>query len=1797
MNNILTYDRIRVDCPYPIQYITELEITNQLNEHSRILVKGILLEDVCDKCITTSTANNPIYVYELDENGDNILLFSGVVTLLDVRHKFGVCYIEIEGMSYTYLLDTKLKSRSFQNKNALYTEVIDTIISSYKNADFILMPQDRSTGSLVVQYQETDWMFLRRLASHFNTVLIPDTLGDGPRFCLGIRQSTPNELEYIGNFSTKNDVKSYRLVSSHGFNVSDWDFTKYEVESKTRLKLGDRVVFQGEPCIVEQSLASFEDGLFHYKYVFGSEEGIIQPKQQNEQLCGLSLLGRVLDTQNTFVKIHLRIDENQNAQKACWIPYAAQSNNVFYSMPEKGENISLYFQNSEESSSIAVNAVRRNGGNCSKTSKPNIKYMGIPSGQEFKLGETDIDFVEKVGQSITLDDGRGISVRSPENMNIFAKQKLIFEAQNIFKIGSNSGNIIVSAGQSADRSQLYLEGGAGGNANIFAGSNILNDGRFKEVFEDRLNEEIAYEEKHFNFWEALLYVVVAVAFVALVVFTAGTALVAVGALAACALPAFVGTAAGLAACFAISTMVDDYCNDTTSSFLDYLKSAAEGAMIGACIACPILGLSVMGGHVLNQMMTDPDGPILGLWHAMQGIGNGIIGFGQAWMEEGTNLKNWVLHGEKFNPSRLIKLTGTTVAMLYNIFRAKDPVDVVTGTMFFRSTDFELPGPIPFSWSRTWYSDSRLVGQLGHSMRHCFEMGLDVYEEERALVVYLGDGRQVQFPYLLVGEEYFSYSDKMLLRREANHYALFDPKTLQTSRLEPIPGGFICYKLTEISNEQGHHIQFSYDDWGFLSGIVDSVGRRMSVITNETGQVTKVLLGQTPLIQYRYNQDLDLTEATDAMSQTVKMTYNNHLIVRKTDKNGNSFQWKYEYSAPGARVIETFGEEGTLRGKFVYHDEEMYTEMIDCLGNTEYHYDERNLCAKIIYPDFTQTRRVYDERFDLVNEIDEDGFLTTRTYNDWSQPLSVTWPDGAKVLYEYDGEGRLTKITNPEGARRQWIYSEDGTIQQSVNEMDVPTSYTYNENKLVKTVTNAKGDTIRLAYDIDQNLSQVTLPDGVSSYWEYDSRGNCLSVTNPLGAVQKYQYDALNRLVQAKLPDGNEVELEYNAYKDVIRAKDNHTEAHFEYTVLGSLKTRKQGNKTVRFTYDTEERLTSVINEKGEIYQFERDVKGNITKEIGFDKVTRTYERDQAGVLKKINRPEERFTAYQHDRAGRVIRIDYSDKTWDKFAYNKNGELLEAVNRDVAVKFERNAAGQVVKEWQDDHWVASEYDDFGRRTKISSSLGANILIERDPMGRMAHAVAAQDRQPAWAAKMQYNELGQEIERMLPGDVIGKWQYDATGRATNHLVRSGERDTRRQTYEWGINNQLRAMTNEMTHAQTTYAYDEFSNLVWSRDEKTWKFLYRSVDEVGNIYETKDNSDRIYGAGSRLERAHVDTKELRNAFQGGKGKLVTKGTEFTYDAEGNLSRKVEPNGDIWQYEYFGNGMLSKVVRPDENEVAFKYDSLGRRVEKKTPEKTKKTKKFVWDGNNPLHEFEDSDIITWVFNDGFIPTAKLTESGNYSIVSDYLGTPVEAYNAEGECIWSAELNIYGRVKEFTGEVDFIPFRYQGQYADVETGLYYNRFRYYDPVNGQYTQPDPIRLVGGNLMLYSYVFNPISFVDAFGLSIFDILAGTPGLPDVLSRGGCEIIAQQVQAEIGGQFLNITPNTNLIPEAQFLGEVTYSQGTITGWTGHVAVVKDGMVFDAMTGPEGMPIEDYQNMFKYRDVLGFEESNEINIGCG
>jgi RHS repeat-associated protein len=103
-----------------------------------------------------------------------------------------------------------------------------------------------------------------------------------------------------------------------------------------------------------------------------------------------------------------------------------------------------------------------------------------------------------------------------------------------------------------------------------------------------------------------------------------------------------------------------------------------------------------------------------------------------------------------------------------------------------------------------------------------------------------------------------------------------------------------------------------------------------------------------------------------------------------------------------------------------------------------------------------------------------------------------------------------------------------------------------------------------------------------------------------------------------------------------------------------------------------------------------------------------------------------------------------------------------------------------------------------------------------------------------------------------------------------------------------------------------------------------------------------------------------------------------------------------------------------------------------------------------------------------------------------DHLGTPQELTDCEGKVAWSAQYKAWGQAKEAISEVARKagmrnPIRFQGQYFDEETGLHYNRYRYYDPDSARYITADPIGLLGG-MNVYQYAPNPTSWIDPLGL-------------------------------------------------------------------------------------------------------------------
>ncbi len=144
------------------------------------------------------------------------------------------------------------------------------------------------------------------------------------------------------------------------------------------------------------------------------------------------------------------------------------------------------------------------------------------------------------------------------------------------------------------------------------------------------------------------------------------------------------------------------------------------------------------------------------------------------------------------------------------------------------------------------------------------------------------------------------------------------------------------------------------------------------------------------------------------------------------------------------------------------------------------------------------------------------------------------------------------------------------------------------------------------------------------------------------------------------------------------------------------------------------------------------------------------------------------------------------------------------------------------------------------------------------------------------------------------------------------------------------------------------------------------------------------------------------------------------------------------------------------------------------------------------------------------FQPLALLTQEAgrkeSWHYHCDPNGAPVRLTSLQGEIVWSEKTGVWGEKGEIYADRISNPLRFQGQYFDAETGLHYNRHRYYDPEIAGFISQDPIGLAGG-LNVYQYAPNPLGWVDPWGLSCRKKYMGRT--PSKNSKTGLEVIARR----------------------------------------------------------------------------------------
>ncbi|MCH9683230.1 MAG: hypothetical protein K0V04_17480 [Deltaproteobacteria bacterium] len=1006
-----------------------------------------------------------------------------------------------------------------------------------------------------------------------------------------------------------------------------------------------------------------------------------------------------------------------------------------------------------------------------------------------------------------------------------------------------------------------------------------------------------------------------------------------------------------------------------------------------------------------------------------------------------------------------------------------PVDIATGKVFTDAVDIHVDWPLPFRLERVWYSTSTYVGPLGHGWHHSYDMA--VMDSGELLVVRMDDGRLVGFERPSPGQPCRNDAEMLVLKVGADRrYRLEDRggdgRTFVFGAGSSGPLGVVFHRLTTIRDVQGRWLEF-VSERGRVVAVESSNGHRIRLRHDAQGRVVGVYgpdperpAEQVRLVSYQYSEAGDLVAVTDALGGSTRFQYRDHLMTRDQDRNGYSFHFEWDGTGgPKSRCTRTWGDGGYLARTLRYDLDAGVTWVEDSRGNTRcYHWNELGLVEKEADPRGNVTVTEYDDDGRLLRTVDPLGNVATHTRDDRGRETMVRLTDGATYHYEYNDADQLVSVVDHRGARSMFCYDDDRRLVETHAADGSISRNVWGPHGLAAVVLPG-GVQVTMRYGAVGLVEVMEFSDGTAIEHQFDVLGRATSTHGRHGSVERFRHDLLGQMTAAEDDTGMQRRYTYDAEGNLVGAHDSHTAIDFGFSNHQLMRTRQQAGSRASFEYDSEGNPLEIRNEHGQRHRWRFDDNNLPHEVIDFRGNRRRYAFDAAQRVDSIEHEDGRRSKWAYDPFGRMTRADYDDGTALSFEYAPGGDIVAATRGSCRTAFEYDLVGRVVEQSQGEHWVRSRYDADGRRVEVETSLGLKQSIAWNDRSLPRHVKVELEGEAVWAAEFTHGQDLSETAR-LPGSVIGVRTFDAFQRPLSHEVRCADEAVHAKRYTWGKGLRLLSLT-DGAHGERRFAYDEVDRL-HGVHEPDGSYQPHVVDVVGNLIESGPGGPRRHDPAGAL--------------------VAYDGWRYEYDARGNLVSREHGGGARWRYTWSDRGELVQVCRPDGTEITFEYDAGGRRVSKTCGDVRTR---WLWDGDLPIHEWtevaaegepkgEPGNLRSWVHEPHRAALlVQLEERAALSVITDHIGTPEAMLDAAGVEVWRARLGLRGQWLDGSEQIHRCPFRFFGQYHDQETGLYYNRYRYYDPHGGGYISADPLELEGDG-HLYGYVFNPLVATDPLGL-------------------------------------------------------------------------------------------------------------------
>jgi RHS repeat-associated protein len=1046
----------------------------------------------------------------------------------------------------------------------------------------------------------------------------------------------------------------------------------------------------------------------------------------------------------------------------------------------------------------------------------------------------------------------------------------------------------------------------------------------------------------------------------------------------------------------------------------------------------------------------------------------------------------------------------------------DPVDVATGAVFtLPAREVAFGGTMRLSLARRYRSNCEEDIGWGRGWLHDFAWELE--RGRRLLHIRTGTGARVGVSRVAPGQGTMGGGGILVVGLPGGYSVslgglryLFWSRDARSGRIP----------LAAVVDETGNRAELHYDGGGALTRILDADGRRIT-IEYRAGRIHAIIAEGEHVAGYAYDDSGRLVLATSATGHETRYAYGkNGLLELVITPEGR--RTHYRYDAEG-RAVETWidavgGGEPSLAS---WLPETLADGQTPARGAHHVRFEYGPDCIQVI-----DSRRV--DRYDLnaggrpdkvVNgasvhsyELDESGHTlsytdpleATTTYerNNLGDVLCVTAPDGAMSILERDGAGALVRMvdpaggtttvtrgrdsftwTDPIGARFGVTVDPRGRIATLTDPYERTTEQRYDEHGNQVSTRWRTGKTTERTFDRFGRLLSVEDPGHLRAESTLDLAGNVIAHRGPGGIQKSATYDSEGNITSVLEADGSGVRYRWGGFQCLTAVE------------------RPDGS-TVKFAYDREGSLVEVTSPAGRSHVIDRDPRGLPRGERTVDGRERTFAYDKAGNLVREELKGGVVVEYERDIMGRLKALRVDDDIEETYEYDVHGRLVRADAPGASVVLVRNALGWVVAEEQtvggETHRVSLEYDLHGKVVRRTTDLGHDLRYHRDVYG---HALMIEIDGQALGVTRDASGRARLLD--LPSGGCIRSDYHPSGMLEQVAV------VVEPTLAPGPNEPAWVGSRETKTMQIQFDYDALGRLTREVDslQGERKIGYDACgrlsgcaigDQVGEYgYDAAENlyskaEGRRYDERWRL----VEQGDRRlfwddfNRLQGWQNTVTGERAELTWDPRGWLAAIV--SGDM--------------------RICYDYDAFARRVQKRSyrargPGQWELVERvrFVWDQQELVHEVRERpgdaqrDVRTFWIQPG---TSKLRGVRRADVAGGEWvfavlggdGVPRHFVDGSGRVVESVARDAWGlrRGGEMRGIMAF-----PGQYEDPESGLHYNRHRYYDPSAGRYISPDPVGIAGG-LNPFAYAANmPVSRADPDGLMPFTRIR-IPGQPDIV---------------------------------------------------------------------------------------------------